>query len=93
METATQSAKLNLVVSIGQRPQSSDNVYQNAAYQNDATNWRFGFKQCENDAQPVACRYAILPGRSDISLTRWVYDDAMNVSTRGAWDEAPAGLS
>ncbi|MFQ6162314.1 FG-GAP-like repeat-containing protein [Sinorhizobium meliloti] len=85
----TQSAKLNLVDRSGNDLNPSDNVYQNAAYQNDATNWRFGFKQyAKTTRNPSLADMQSFQADQDISLTRWVYDDAMNVSTRGAWDEA-----
>ncbi|MFK0278726.1 FG-GAP-like repeat-containing protein [Ensifer sp. NPDC090286] len=85
----TQSAKLNLVDRTGNDLDASDNLYMNAAYQNDAASWRLGFKQyAKTTKNPSLAGIQSFQPDQDISLTRWTYDDAMNVSARGGWDQA-----
>ncbi|PST26104.1 hypothetical protein C7U60_03455 [Mesorhizobium plurifarium] len=84
----TQSAKLNLVDRSGTDSDPSDNVYRNTAYQNDPANWRFGYKQYAKTTRNASLdNLQSFEVDQDISLSHWTYDAAMNVETKGVWDD------
>tara|TARA_R110000868_G_scaffold357374_1_gene618850 strand:+ start:5448 stop:11741 length:6294 start_codon:yes stop_codon:yes gene_type:complete len=84
----TQNAKLNLVSQAGKDSDPIDNVYVTTSYQNDPTNWRYGFKSYQKTSRsPLATGLNKFIPKDDLKLRHWTYDGSMNTLSSETWDQ------
>ncbi|NUB45500.1 hypothetical protein GEU84_013965 [Fertoebacter nigrum] len=85
----TQTASLNLVDQAGNDLDPADNVYINAAYQNDTATWRLGQTLLrKRTTNPALTGLDQFDAAADFDLRAWSYDAAGNIATIGNWDQA-----
>lgn len=89
----TQIANLNLVDRKGNDLDPSDNVYKNASYSDDTTNWFLNYPLFQKTSASASLDKigTFVPG-TDISLKRYSYDAEMNQIGVAQWDEGNAAF-
>ena len=85
---ALQAAKLNLVTREGKDIDPKDNVYVNAAYEQDLDKWRLGLVTHRKVTSAGADRnFETFTKDKDFRLETFGYDEHFNPSSHGVWDD------
>lgn len=88
----TRTTLSNLVDQTGKDLDPSDNVYIHQTWQNDAKAWQLGFplmrlRTPRSAVKPGAGGALTFDATQDFSLHSRTYDTAMNLKSRGVWDQ------